>query len=107
LPVTFICGQVVITGTMIDISATGISLLSNGIVPATVEGAGVISFPLEGTPLTMPALFVRAKPSNNDNQQVCIFTIAPDRITDSAIGRFIYQRQVEIILALKEGMVIE
>jgi hypothetical protein len=54
----------------------------------------------------MPATFVRAKPTG-DNRQVAIFTITPDRLTDTVIGKYIYQRQVEVIVALKEGLVVE
>jgi c-di-GMP-binding flagellar brake protein YcgR len=106
LSVTFVCQQAVINGTMIDISASGVSLLSATPLPATIEQTGVMSFMLEGTPLTTPAQFVRAK-NMADGQQIAIFTITPDRITDSAIGRYIYQRQVEVILALKDGLVVE
>lgn len=106
LSVTFACQQAAINGTMIDISASGVSLLSATPLPATIEETGVMSFMLEGTPLTTPAQFVRAK-QVADGQQIAIFTITPDRITDSAIGRYIYQRQVEVILALKDGLVVE
>lgn len=105
LPVTFSCDNLSIAGTMVDISASGISFRSNALLPATVEGAGVMTFTLEDTPLTMPAAFIRTI-KGDDGQQICIFTITPDRITDSAIGRFIYQRQVDIILALKDGLVV-
>lgn len=105
LPVTFICQQVAISGTMIDISASGISLLVDKPLPATIEGPGVMSFTLEDTPLTTPAQFVRSIATTGD-RQIAICTIKPDRITDSAIGRCIYQRQVEVILALKEGLIL-
>lgn len=90
---------------MIDISASGISLWVDSPLPATVTGAGVMAFTLMDSPLTMPATFVRAKPTS-DNQQIAIFTIAPDRLTDTVIGKYIYQRQVEVIVALKEGLVV-
>ncbi len=106
LPVQFFCDHIVITGAMIDISANGVSILASSPLPATVEGAGLLSFNLLDTPLTMPATFVRAK-STEGNQQMAIFTIAPDRITDAVIGKFIYQRQVEVISALKEGLYMD
>ena len=31
----------------------------------------------------------------------------PDRKSDTLIGHFVYQRQVEIIMQLKEGLVME
>jgi len=106
LPVKFFCDNVVIEGTMVDISANGVSIVSQTPLPASVEGKGVLSFTLLDSPLTMPATFVRGLPESN-NQQIAIFTIEPDRLTDSVIGRFVYQRQVEVILALKEGFVVD
>lgn len=106
LPARFFCENLQIEGTVIDISASGISLWVEGPLPAIAEGAGVMAFNLLDSPLTMPATFVRAKPTS-DSRQIAIFTIAPDRLTDTVIGKYIYQRQVEVIVALKEGLVVE
>lgn len=107
LPVRFFCEHVITDGTVIDISASGISILTSACPPATIEGVGgVLSFTLLDTPLTMPATFVRSK-ATNDNQYIAIFTITPDRISDTVIGKYIYQRQVEVILALKDGLVVD
>lgn len=106
MPVRFFRENMIVEGTMVDISASGISILSQGAPSATLEGPGLLSFTIGDNPLTVPGEFVRSKP-NEDNRHICIFTMTPDRLADTAIGKFIYQRQVEIILALKEGMVIE
>lgn len=105
LPVQFFYENSVIVGHLVDISASGVSILASSLPPATLEGSGLLSFTLLETPLSVPATFVRVKTGSND-QHVCIFTITPDRISDSVIGKFIYQRQVEIVLALKDGLVV-
>lgn len=106
MPVKFFRENAVIEGSMIDVSASGISILSQSALPAAIEGPGLLSFTVQDNPLTVPGEFIRSKP-NEDNRHICIFTMTPDRLADTAIGKFIYQRQVEIILALKEGMVID
>lgn len=107
IPVCFCFENIRLEGSMVDISANGISIQTAGMLPALLDGShGLLSFTLLDTPLTVPATFVRFKPLS-DNRHIVIFTIAPDRISDTVIGKYIYQRQVEVILALKDGLVVE
>lgn len=103
--VMFSYENVTIEGKMIDISGNGISIHS-GVVPATEsDQSGLLNFTLTGTSLAVPGSFVRATPTEDGH--VCMFQMKPDRRTDSIIGQFIYQRQVEIIQLLKEGLIKE
>lgn len=106
LPVAFSCGNVTIEGSLVDISGNGMSIHSS-VVPATeADQPGLLSFALAGIPLAVPGSFVRTRTNGND-EHICIFQMKPDRMSDSAIGKFIYQRQVEIIQELKEGLAAE
>jgi hypothetical protein len=106
LPVTFSYENVSIEGDMDDISGSGISIHSP-LVPATkTDQPGLLSFTLTGTSLVVPGSFVRATPMESD-RHICMFKMKPDRRTDTIIGQFIYQRQVEIIQLLKEGLIEE
>lgn len=102
LPVTFSYENVTIEGNMVDISGNGISFDSD-LVPATnADQPGLVSFTLSGTALAVPGSFIRSVDGH-----ICVFQMKPDRRSDTVIGQFIYQRQVEIIQLLKEGLVVE
>ncbi|MGD0585127.1 MAG: PilZ domain-containing protein [Oryzomonas sp.] len=106
LPTKFSYDGVTIEGNLLDISGCGLSIQSD-LVPATKsDQGGLLSFTLAGTPVTVAGSFVRATAEGSDGH-VCVFKIKPDRMTDNIIGRFIYQRQVEIIQQLREGQVVE
>ena len=104
--VTFSYENVTIEGTMLNISGNGISMRSD-VLPATgTDQTGLLFFSLSGTPLAVPGLFVRVTASGSDGH-LCIFQMKPDRRSDTVIGQFIYQRQVEIVQQLKEGLIVE
>jgi PilZ domain len=106
LSVKFAYENVTIEGTMVDISGNGISFHSD-LVPATeIDQMGLLYFALSGTPLAVTGSFVKSAPQGSDGH-TCIFQMKPDRVSDTVIGRFIYQRQVEIVQQLKEGLVVE
>lgn len=106
LPLRFSYDNVTIEGNLLDISGCGVSIRSD-LVPATKsDQEGILSFTLAGTPLTVAGSFVRTMADGIEGH-ICVFRIKPDRMTDNIIGRFIYQRQVEIIQQLREGMVVE
>jgi len=104
--VTFSYGEVSIEGALVDISGTGISILSPVAPATTADQSGLLYFSLMGIPLAVPGVFVRTVASGN-NGHICIFQMKPDRRSDTVVGQFIYQRQVEIIQELKDGLVTE
>jgi hypothetical protein len=106
LSVKFSCESVNIEGCMVDISAIGISLNTDLGSATLTEQSGLLYFALNGTPLAVPGSFVRSI-TKESGGHICIFQMKPDRKSDSIIGQFIYQRQVEIIQLLKEGLVVE
>lgn len=104
IPVTFSYENISMTGNMDDISGNGISIHTHFVQATDADQSGVLNFTLDGISLSAPGSFVRATPTGND-EHICMFQMKPDRISDSIIGRYIYQRQVEIIQLLKEGLV--
>lgn len=106
LPVKFTYGSVVIEGDLEDISGNGVSI-NAGLVPATkTDQGGMLHLTLAGTALKIPGSFVRAT-ADASGGATCIFQIKPDTRGDTIIGRFIYQRQVEIIQQLKDEVAVE
>lgn len=106
LPARFSYGNVTIEGDMVDISNNGIAI-NSGLVPTTESGqTGLVYFTLNGTSLGLPGSFIRST-MNEDGSHLCMFKMKTDNKNDSIISRFIFQRQVEIILQLKEGKVLE
>jgi hypothetical protein len=106
LPVKFSYESVIIEGNMVDISGTGISFITGSFPATNADQLGVLHFMISGGTLEVPGSFVRGIPTTND-EHICIFQMKPDRRNDTVIGQFIYQRQVEIIQLLKEGLVLE
>lgn len=106
LAVTFSYDNVKIEGNMVDISGNGISINSELFTATDAGQSGLLIFTLSGIPLAVPGSFVRSA-TNGKGEHVCIFQMKPDRRSDTVIGQFIYQRQVEIIQQLKEGLVVE
>jgi hypothetical protein len=105
-PVTFSYESVNIEGTMVDISGSGISIHTD-VVPATsADQTGLVYFTLADSPLAVPGSFVRSIADGHDGH-ICIFQMKPGRRDDTVIGQFIYQRQVELIQELKEGLVVD
>jgi len=106
LPVRFTCENVNIEGNMIDISGSGISILSSLMPRIDTNQSGYLHFKLSDIPLEVTGSFVRSV-EKGDDEHICIFRMITDRQNDSIIGRFIYQRQIEIIQELKDGLVAE
>ena len=106
IPVTFNYDNVAISGNMIDISGYGI-LFHTAHVPTTNnDQRWLLRFNLNGIPIEVPGSFVRTINQNN-GEHICMLQMKPDRRSDTLIGQFVYQRQVEIIMQLKEGLVTE
>lgn len=106
IQVTFSYESISIIGTMVDISVTGISVCS--VVNPAIDPNQMVqlSFGLIGTPLIVQGELVRILTEGGD-QHVCIFRIKPEMKSDAVIGKFIYQRQIEIIESLKDGLVLD
>lgn len=95
-----------VDATMVDVSGNGLSVCSAAEAKIDVHQKGRLSFCIMGIPLSVPGTFVRVLAEGTD-RQVFIFKIYPDRRTDTFIGQFIYQRQVEIINELKDGLIAD
>jgi hypothetical protein len=91
---------------MVDISGNGIAFNTNLVLAMETDQSGQLCFILNGTSLEIPGTFVRSTPKIT-GLYTCSFKLNPDRKSDRTIARFIYQRQVEIIQQLKDGLVVE
>jgi len=100
-PVTFVTEIGCITGSLIDISGSGVSIIFENRPDIPLGQQGQLSFMLVETPMRIPAITVKSV--LHDNSAITlIFKINLGKMEDAAVNRFIYQRQVEIIRALKE-----
>jgi hypothetical protein len=106
LPVTFSYNNTTIEGNMVDISGSGISTRSELAPEIIADQSGLLSFRLMGSTLKVPGTLVKSGASA-DGGHICIFQMKLDRNSDTIVGQFIYQRQVEIIQQLKEGLVVQ
>jgi hypothetical protein len=106
IPVKFFYDNVAIEGNIVDLSTTGISI-RHGLAAKINSGQLVqLNFTLNNTSLAVPGLFGKSiEIEASDN--ISIFQIKPGRMADNIIGQFIYQRQVEIIQQLKDGLILE
>jgi len=91
-------------GTLVDISGNGVSINSSVLPAVEADQWVLLSFTVMGVPLAVHGAFVKAL-SKGENGYICVFKMKLDRASDTIVGRFIYQRQIEIIQGLKDGLV--
>jgi hypothetical protein len=106
VPVTFSWDGAGIVGSLVDISGSGVSINCERAPELAVGQTGQLKFTLSGSLSAAPGTFVRSTPTEDD-RHVCIFQMQPDRRSDIIIGQFIYQRQIEIIRELKDGVAVD
>ena len=106
IQVVFTHESIRIVGTMVDISGTGISVCTDVNPEINTNQMVQLTFSLMGSPLTVQGTFIRTLTDVSD-QHVCIFQIKSGMKSDTIIGKFIYQRQIEIINELKDGLVTD
>lgn len=100
MTVAFSCAEVKSTGTLVDISGNGLSVQFPDFPQLSSEQTVQLSFDLLGNPISVHGAFVRAI-ADGPEGHICSFRVTPDSRSDTIIGRFIYQRQIEIIQDLK------
>jgi hypothetical protein len=103
VPVLFNSEVLSLQGSIIDISGIGVSMMCESLPQLDAGQPGELVFTLCGTTVSVPGSFVRAN-QQEGNESVCMFQMKPDRRNDSFISQFIYQRQVEIVRELKDGV---
>jgi hypothetical protein len=106
IPVTFSFDTTTIKGRIVDISGNGISMLADPHPAFETNQTGLLAFTLNKMPLTVPGSFVRFVSSEQD-RTIDLFRMEPDRRSEGPIGQFIYQRQIEIIRELKDGLIVD
>lgn len=107
VPIKFACNDVNIEGSLQDISTNGLSLTSTLAPTLAADQPGQLSFALNGTPVTVRGKFIRSVTDGAAGGYTHIFQIITDMVVDNTIGRFIFQRQVEIMQQLKENLAFE
>ena len=105
-PVKFSYDNAAIEGAMVDISGNGMAIRTGPIPTMESCQTGILSFTLGDTPLELPASLIRCTMDAEDSR-LCMFKMESNNRSDSVISRFIFRRQAEIILELKEGKVLE
>lgn len=101
LPVTFSFENISITGNIVDISETGISINVNTTRVVPAYQAGLLSFMLSGTPLKVPGVHIRTIPKENAGQLMTC-TMQLGKVENTTLNAFIYKCQVQIIQSLKD-----
>lgn len=97
---TYVAGEQSATGRLLDVSLSGIALLSPSPLPAGIADQGVARLTLGGTCLSLPARLVGSRMKESDHLHT--FQIEVDKQADKVISQYIYSRQVEIIRTLKD-----
>ena len=105
VPVTFSYDNVVLEGKIIDVSLNGISIKFDNLPNIAADQPGQVTFTLCDNLLEVPGWFVKCEPDGTDAD--CTFRMKPGRMSDRVIGHYIYQRQVEIIQQLKDGLLLD
>ncbi|MDY0301318.1 MAG: PilZ domain-containing protein [Trichlorobacter sp.] len=90
----------ILDGNLNDISLTGFSMLSDCPLPSGIPEQGTARLTLANTCLSLPAYRISNRRAESGN--LYMFRIDVDRQADKVISQYIYNRQVEIIHALKE-----
>lgn len=103
LAVSFTAPVGKVTGHMVDISVSGASFDAQQTEPAIeTQMEGSLSFSLEGAPLQIECTLLKISP--HDGKTRYIFSLSPNSKAEEKISQFIFQRQLEIIRALKDGL---
>ena len=103
LQVTFSAAAGKVTGNLVDISISGASIECPQLEPAIeTQVEGVLSFALEGALLQVDAAVLKV--GDHEGQTRYVLCLKPSSKAEEKISQFIFQRQLEIIRALKEGV---
>lgn len=97
---TYQTDQQTVIGWLQDISLTGCALLSDSALPTGIADQGTARLTLDATCLSVPARLVNSR--QKDGGYLHTFQIEVDKQADKVISQYIYNRQVQIIQALKE-----
>lgn len=103
LQVTFTSPAGTVTGKLVDISVSGASIECQQREPAIetqVEGSLALS--LEGAALKVDSTVLKI--NDHEGKTRYIFSLSPNSKAEEKISQFIFQRQLEIIRALKDGL---
>lgn len=92
-------------GSIVDISGNGIALHTASAPTLVADDMGQLHFMLDNNCLEAQGCFVRAVP-DGQNGYLYMFKMSADRKSDSLIGSYIFRRQIEIIMQLKDGKLL-
>lgn len=92
----------IITGTVIDISESGLSMLTNDEITLEENTEGTVFFTLSEKALEIPAFFL--KTIETKEGCLCVLQYQVQGAAETIISQYIYSRQVEIIRELKDHL---
>lgn len=102
IPAAFSNQDFVIDGKVMDISESGVSILSDKEPVPGENLQGMLSFTITGETLMIQASFF--KTIETDDGFVCVFQFKLTGHSEKIISHYIYTRQVEIIRELKDNL---
>ena len=105
-PAVFNYENSALNGQVVDISMNGISIRCDRVPTMDTDQPGQLNLTINDTLLEVPGSFVKFE-DQGAGMVDCMFKMNPSRLSDRVISQFIYQRQVEIIQQLKDGLLVE
>lgn len=93
--------EIEISGSILDISENGVSVLTNA-EPLAEEIKGILTFSIEGNKLELSSTLL--KTVETAEGCVCVFQYELKGVSEKILSRYIYSRQVEIIRELKDQL---
>lgn len=102
LSVVFTGSESEISGSILDISTNGLSVVTNKEPAAGENLQGTLSFVIAGNRLELESVLLKSVETNDG--YLCVFQYALKGVQEKAISQYIYSRQVEIIRELKEQL---
>ena len=99
---SFTSAGVSVSGKLVDMSLTGLSIdaASDPGIQVSEKGELVVTLPT-GT-IAVPASLLKSIPGADGDGCRLVFEMEPTRATENSISQYIFQRQVEIIKELKD-----
>ena len=98
----FVNSEIEISGSLLDISENGVSILTNAEPLTGEELQGTLTFSIAGNKLELASCLIKIMKTAEGF--ICVFQYQLKGVSEKILSRYIYSRQVEIIKELKEQL---